>query len=383
MSPADLTLEQLSTDAHAQLHDLRATQPVAWVPAIERWLVTERTLVAEALRDADRFTVDDPRFTTAQVVGPSMLSLDGTEHARHRSPFVPPFRRAPTHDRFTGATQAIADRLVSTLPGHGADLRRDLAGPLAAETISLALGLVDTTVDTLLGWYREIVQAVEVVTGGGKPSLDVASAVEALAEAVERTRSTAGTLMAEIDRSGDLSPAELHSNTAVMLFGAIETSEGMTANALYHVLSEPHLVERLRRDPELIGHAVEESLRLEPAATWVDRYTTSETRLGDVVLPERAAIALSLAAANRDPAHFAEPDRFNLDRANAGHHLAFVIGPHACIGMHLARLETAAALGAVLALPDRLFLRDPAGARPTGLVFRKPPALLVGRSAGT
>ena len=79
----ELSSHELSGDVHPILHRLRAEAPVVWVPTIDRWLVTERELVLEALLDVATSTVDDPRFTTAQVVGPSMLSTDGAAHARH------------------------------------------------------------------------------------------------------------------------------------------------------------------------------------------------------------------------------------------------------------------------------------------------------------
>ena len=66
-------------------------EPVSWVPALDGWLVTRRDLCIEVMRDAPRFTVDDARFSTGRVVGPSMLSLDGDEHRRHRDPFARAF----------------------------------------------------------------------------------------------------------------------------------------------------------------------------------------------------------------------------------------------------------------------------------------------------
>lgn len=373
---ADLSVDQLTGDVHPVLHRLRSSTPVVWVPAIERWLVTDRQLVLDALRDVERFTVADERFTTAQVVGPSMLSLDGDEHARHRDPFAQPFRRSASLQRFEHRTREIADELLAALSaGEPHDLRAALAAPLAAITITEALGLVDTSTDELLGWYGEIVTAVEAVTAGEAMSLTVHAAFDALAAAVARSTAVPGTPMSLIDSAADLSPAEFHSNTAVMLFGAIETSEGMTANALHHVLSRPQVIERLLSEPDLIPQAVEESLRLEPAATLVDRYTTEPVQLGDVMLPARAAVSLSLAGANRDPAYFDEPDRFDLDRANASHHLSFVHGPHACIGMHLARLETTAALSSLLDR-SRRFTDQPDQVTPTGLIFRKPESVV-------
>ena len=108
---ADVTLAALSGDPHATLAALRERDPVAWIPDLEGWLVTRRDLALEVMRDAPTYTVDDPRFTTARVVGPSMLSLDGAAHDRHRAPFAGPFRRAEVLERFTEVVAAEAARL--------------------------------------------------------------------------------------------------------------------------------------------------------------------------------------------------------------------------------------------------------------------------------
>src|SRR5947209_3164388 len=87
-----VTLETLEGDPSMILRRLREGEPVSWLPALGGWLVTRHDLVVQALGDPQTFTVDHPAFTTARVVGPSMLSLDGPEHAAHRAPFVAPFR---------------------------------------------------------------------------------------------------------------------------------------------------------------------------------------------------------------------------------------------------------------------------------------------------
>ena len=93
-------------------------------------------------------------------------------------------------------------------------------------------------------------------------------------------------------------------------------------------------------DPSLAANAVEESLRLEPAAGRVDRYATADVELGGAEVRTGDLVIVSLTAANRDPATFPDPDAFDVSRPNARSHLAFAQGPHACIGLHLARLET-------------------------------------------
>src|ERR1700740_2919112 len=89
---ASLTIEALDADPHPLLARLRAHEPVSWIPAVEGWYVTRRDLALEVVRDPDTYTVDDPRFSTGQVVGRSMLTVEGDEPARHRAPFARPFR---------------------------------------------------------------------------------------------------------------------------------------------------------------------------------------------------------------------------------------------------------------------------------------------------
>ena len=92
-----VTLADLEDDPHPALARLRAAEPVSWVPVLDGWLVTRRDLAVAVMRDSVTFTVNDPRFSTARVVGPSMLSLDGPPHDRHRRPFSAPFSRASVH----------------------------------------------------------------------------------------------------------------------------------------------------------------------------------------------------------------------------------------------------------------------------------------------
>ena len=180
-----------------------------------------------------------------------------------------------------------------------------------------------------------------------------------------------------VGRSGALSTGEAVSNAAVLMFGGIETTEGMITNAAWHLLSHPDQLGLVRDDPELLPNAIEESLRLEPAAAVVDRYATRDVMLGDALVRQGDLVTVSLAGAGRDPAVFADPDQFAVRRENANRHLAFARGPHFCLGVHLARLEAHAALGALLSLPGLRLDPDQPAAQPAGLVFRKPAALPV------
>ena len=395
-----ITLSDLEGDPHPALARLRAAAPVCWIPAVGAWLVTGYQLAVDVLRDARTFTVDDPRFSTAKVVGPSMLSLDGTQHARHRDPFNRPFRHDQIDLRLASFTRAEADRLVSSIQPRGeGELRRAVAGPLAVAVMAEALGLGGTDPARILAWYDGIVAAVQAEAAhaadrppdgrspGIRPGQDdpaaatVGSAgVTAFAELAASLREViaaphSASLLTEA--AGPLTTDEAISNAAVLMFGGIETTEGMITNAVLHLLCHPSDLGLVLADRSLVPAAIEESLRLEPAAAVVDRYATSDVQLGGASIRAGDQVTVSLAGANRDPAIFRDPDQFDLRRPNAGRHLAFAHGPHFCLGAHLARLEARMAVEAMLAGLPGLSLDPGHPSAPRGLVFRKPPELRV------
>ena len=417
---AAVTMRDLDGELHPLLRRLREREPVSWLPMLGGWLVTRRDLALRVLRDTRTFTVDDPRFSTARVIGPSMLSLDGAEHKRHRAPFAEAFRLAEMQERLEEVVEAEAGRLVSGFAAAGrAELRRDLAGPLAVAAVADVLGLGQADPKVILSWYDDIVGAVSSLAGEsgepgqeagsarlgepgpgtelvppGEPGQDCArsalsrgsEAFGKLSESLHRViagdaTGSAGadgdSLLAAAAGAGGLRPSEVASNAAVLAFGGIETTEGMICNAVLHLLSQPGQFGEVVADQRLAGNAVEESLRLEPAAAVVDRYATADVPLAAAAIRRGDLVTVSLAGAGRDPAFFPDPDRFDVRRANARQNLAFAHGPHFCLGAHLARLEARAAVLALARLLPGLRL-DPARRQPPrGVVFRKPPSLHV------
>ena len=213
-----------------------------------------------------------------------------------------------------------------------------------------------------------------------EPSAEAASAFGELSRALGPVleRDADSTLLAASAHGANgLSEAEVVSNAAVLLFGGIETTDGMIANVLRHVLADDDARVALEAQPRLAVDAVEESLRLEPAAAVIDRYTTRDVELGGAQIGERELVRISLSAANRDPSVFPEPHRFDLRRPEAKLQVAFAHGPHVCLGMHLARLEARIALVRTLERLPGLRLDPGPDSAPTGLVFRKPPELRV------
>ncbi len=379
------TLAELEDDPHPLLARLRRAEPVSWLPALGGWLVTRFDLAAQVMRDGQSYTVDDPRFSTARIVGPSMLSRDGAEHDRHRAPFSAAFGAEEVHAGLAGFVRSATGRLIAGIERDGhAELRRSVAGPLAVQVVAEVLGLDDLQPGTVLGWYDAIVGAVSGLAAGNSVS---APGTEAFGELSDRLEAVigghgSGALLSAAEQSAadggsGLSTGEVISNAAVMMFGGIETTEGMITNLALHVLSHPGQRELVLGDPEMLANAVEESLRLEPAAALVDRYATRDLELAGAQIRRGDLVSVSVAGAGRDPAVFDDPNRFDVTRENARRHLGFARGPHFCLGVHLARLEARTTLAALLAsLPGLRLDRDRLSS-PRGLVFRKPPALHV------
>jgi cytochrome P450 len=299
-----------------------------------------------------------------------MLSLDGPEHVRHRSAFAGVVRPRDVTDRFAPFVTTALERRLDALDGRNhADLRTAIAAPVAASVVAQTLGLDggdDAAVGRLVGWYRAIVTSVSAISAGSPPTPAGAGAMDALGEH----------LRGHLAHGGELETEAIVSNAAVVMFGGIETTEGMILNALWYLLTVPGALDEVRQHPDLVAAAVEESLRLEPAASRVDRFATRRTTVAGTEIEAGSLVVVSLAGANRDPDEFPDPDRFDLHRPNARRHLAFAAGPHLCLGMDLARLEARTAVAGVLRrLPD-LRLDDDAPP-PSGLVFRKPDRLPV------
>ena len=352
-----VTLEQLETDPHPVLAQLR---PIAWVPVLNGWLVTGRELALQVMRDAETFTVDDPRFSTGQVVGPSMLTRDGAEHARHRDPFAAPLRLAAVRERFAPLVEAEVDALIDRFEANGrAELRARARRPArrARRRAAARARSRGHRRDARLV-RRDRRRRSRASRRASAPTPEGAAAFEELRATVEPA----------LESAGDLTPAEVVSNAAVMMFGGIETTEGMIANFVWHLLTY---------GGEPTANALEESLRLEPAAAVIDRYATRDVELAGASIKQGDFVEISIAGANRDPATFPDPDRFDPERENAKLQVAFAHGPHVCVGMHLARLEALTAAERLFARLPGLRLDPEQPTAPRGLVFRKPPRLDV------
>ena len=351
---AGVTLEQLDQDPHPALVALREREPVSWLPALEGWLVTRYDLAVHVMRDAATYTVDDPA---------SRRPGSRSEHAepRRRRARAPPCAvrgAVPASGRpraLRPGRQNEADRLIDAFADDGAaELRRSFAGPLAASIMARALGLEQYEVGAMLGWYDAIVAAVTEVTAGHDLPMRGGDAFDSLRDRLEEViaKGPEASLLGAAAWDEDLTTEQVVSNAAVLLFGGIETTEGMIANALLLLLEHPDVLAWIEHDRSRLEAVLEESLRFEPAAAMVDRYATADVELRDAQIAAGELVRVSISAANRDPAVFATrtastPAASTRPPAARGH-LAFAHGPHVCLGVHLARLEARTGLDALL-----------------------------------
>jgi cytochrome P450 len=173
-----------------------------------------------------------------------------------------------------------------------------------------------------------------------------------------------------------MSDDEIVGTSILLLIAGHETTVNLIANGMLTFLRHPDVLKRLRQDPEMIIHTVEELLRYEPSVHLVPwRITLDDIELAGTVIPQGAPVILALAAANRDPEHVPHPDRFDPDRQVE--HLTFSSGIHYCFGAALARLEAQIALSQLAnRLHNPRLVTDPPPYRPSP-VLRGPRHLLV------
>ena len=386
-----VTFDGLAADPYPIFHELRATEPVTWAPQMGMWLVVRREDVLRVLADWQRFTTNSPASTIRDIFGSHMLTTDGNEQIESKRRFIGPFRRERLERESLAAVAAVVEALLDQIDERSsangadptADLRSQLARPLAWRSICGVLGLPEADGVRLLAWYDAFAAALQnfegdpAVRSAGKAAAQEFR--EYVAPFLQGERSVPpGSMIADLRSSPNpLTQAETAANLLIVLFGGIETTESMIANAFWAVLSHADSTRAACAEPAQLPALIEESMRWEPAVQSCTRFTTETVRLGGATIPSGETVQCMLGAANRDPAHFPDPDRFDPSRPNVRDHLAFGAGRHFCLGASLARIEAHQALGQTFARMPELRLDPERPTRPTGHEFRAPPAVWV------
>lgn len=375
-SVESLSFDSLAVDSYPIFATLREDHPVCWFPAGRMWLVLRYEDCQSVLRDSSTFTTHSPDSLILDTFGAQMLSLDGGEQRRHRRPF----NRSFSYDAVRGQCgAAIESRVLGLLDRASAmgelELRASFAGPLAMYTVADFLGVSTADMAQLRAWYDDFAAALsnfdrdETVRERGR-----ASARAFKAAAADALNAGGGGILPEMTRAGELDRDALLSNALLILFGGIETTESMILNAVWALLTHSEALARVREGGSILN-AVHESLRWDAAVQSCTRHAVCDVEFGGVHIRKGDIVQCMLGSANRDPAVFECPDRFDVGRANAEAHLTFGFGRHLCIGKNLALLEAEVAIGALLRRWPHLALDAARSSPPRGHEFRKPAAL--------
>ena len=371
-----------SEELHAVLADLRETHRVAPVRffGTEAVLVTRFDDVKEAFRDDEHLPGGSTyQMHTEPVIGRTFISMDGTEHDRHRQLATPAFRSRAVAQFDEEALVPLAHEIVDRFVARGeADLVAEFTTVLPFYAITRKLGVPRGTDDEMRTWADRMLTYPSDPEG----AVGAARAFSAVLEPLLDARRAApeedllsALLAAQVD--GEALDSEEVCSTVRLMFsvGATTTSHAL-GNMLSALLERPELLERAHADEPRRAGIVHELLRWDGPLATLPRLAPLGARFGDETFPPGTLLLFGIASANRDPRVWDDPDRFDPTR-DPQEIVTFGFGQKFCPGSHLARRQLLTALGVLLDRLPGLRLADPHGASPVGGVLRHPTALHV------
>jgi hypothetical protein len=308
---------------------------------------------ATGVRRADGSRFGEERLPEALGPGAFMLQQDPPVHTRLRRLVSKAFTPRAVA-RIRPRLEEIARQQLDAACERGEmDVIRDLALPVPATMICEMMGVPVADRERFTQWTADATHLLatltspsDVIERGLAASAELAAYFEALI--AERRRSLTDDILSELIRAeeaGDrLSAEELVVQAVGLLIAGFETTIGLIGNGIRELVRHPDELAKLRADPALLPPAVEECLRFDGPILLTVRIAHADIPVGGRVIPKDAMIFVMLGAANRDPAVFPEPDRFDVART-PNPHIAFGGGTHLCLGAHLAREEARVAIG--------------------------------------
>jgi cytochrome P450 len=377
-NPFDRQLLFDHPDPYPLFRMLRQSQPVFATTHQRRptFLLTKYDDCLAALKDAETYS-SRSNAEAGQVLGRTVLEMDGREHGRYRALLQPAFVPKGL-DGLQPLLEGIVHELLDAIAREPrADLVAEFTERYPVQVSAHMLGIPRADHPRYQRWALELTGFTRDFARAAAASAEIRTyllPIIAARRAEPRddvvTRLVHGTVDGQC-----LGDEEVVSFLRLLIPAGAETTFRLIGNLLVALLTERERYERVRADRALVPWAIEETLRWETSIVMLSRETTRPTELRGVPLPAGALVSIVLGSANRDEEHYERPDDYDLDR-RVDDHLAFGFGRHHCLGYHLARLEARVALTAIL---DRLpSLRlDPDAPPPTitGLAFRSPKTL--------
>jgi len=366
ISLCQLTEPDVMASPYGLYRELREADPVHWDPFLHSWIVTryadivtvltrlsaDRTLTPERLEGMG-LTAMKPII---EVMSRQMLFRDPPAHTRLRTLCAAAFTPARVAV-LRGHIQDIADTLIDAFIGKGsADIVADLAAPMPAIVTAEMLGVPVSDYEKLKQWSLDFAEILGNFQHYPDRVARVAASVRDMTEyfraAVHEQRihpheGLVGSLVqAEVD-GAKLTEEEIIANSILTMIGGQETSTNLISSGLLTLLRHPEQMRILLDDPSLIPSAVEELLRYESPIQHTARVAQEDFSLGGKLIRRGQSVVAVLAAGNRDPERFPNPDLLDVKRNDKGH-LAFGWAAHFCFGAPLARIEGQIAFGTIL-----------------------------------
>jgi cytochrome P450 len=336
--------------------------------------------VSQVLLDGETFSSSGYAETMGLLMGHSILEMDEPEHHQYRLLVQQAFTLKAMEKWERDLVAPIVHRLIDAFVDRGrAELVSELTFPFPILVIAGMLGLPERDLPQFHRLAVELISIASNIERGFNASVALREYFATIL--VERRRDPKDdviSVLAHAELDGQrLSDEEVYAFLRLLLPAGAETTYRSSSNLLFGLLSNPEQLAALRADRSLMRAAIEEGLRWEPPLTGIARSCTRDKVVDGVTIPAGSVVGVSMGSANRDPKRWPDPDRFDI-RRDAKQHMAFAFGPHTCLGMHLARMETTVALNALFdRLPDLRLDPAESDVHVSGLTFRAPQRLPV------
>lgn len=337
--------------------------------------------VQQVLKDGQTFSSSGYADSIGLVMGHSILEMDEPEHHKYRALLQQAFTKKAMERWEAELVTPIVDGLIDEFVDDGhAELVKGLFFPFPVHVIAGMLGLPRSD---LAQFHEKAVQLITIINdieNGLEASMwlhDYFAAV--ISERRVEPREDVISVLTQAELDGQrLDDEEIIAFLRLLLPAGAETTYRSSSNLLYALLTHTDQLDALRADRSLMQQAIEEGLRWEPPLTGIARTAMQDIEVEGVLIPAGSPVQVEMGCANRDPARWDDPDAFDIHR-DVQQHMAFSFGVHMCLGIHLARMETAVVINRVLdRLPNlRLDPDRAADARISGLAFRAPTSLPV------
>ena len=336
--------------------------------------------VSMAIRDADTFSSSFYSDTMGAVMGHSILEMDEPEHHLYRGLIQQAFTRKALERWQDELVRPMVESIVDEIAarGHG-DLVRELTFPFPVRVIAGMLGLPAEDLPQFHRWAVELISVgfdIEVGMAASEKLRDYFASV--LAPRRSEPQDDLISVLAHASLDGTvLDDEQIFAFLRLLLPAGAETTYRSSSNLLFGLLTDPAQLAALQADRSLLPQAIEEAIRWEPPLTSIARWSTRDVEVDGVPVPGGSVINVGIGAANRDGTRWECPDEFDIFRDQKAH-VSFALGPHTCLGMHLARMETTVAMETILDRLPKLHL-DPAAedVHIRGRAFRSPQSLPV------